>query len=61
MKLSELTHPYHEICDNCHREIVAFKAEDGRIKYRCPDCGTRTIKTIVTKNHIIKDIRRPRC
>lgn len=60
MELDELTKPYLEICDNCHKEIVAFKSDDGLIKYQCPHCGTITVKSFKSRYHYVKDIRRPR-
>ena len=60
MELEELTQPYREICDWCHEEIIAFKSEDGKIRYRCPYCGTMTVKSFKSRNHYTKDIRRPR-
>ena len=32
MELDELTKPYLEICDNCHKEIVAFKSDDALVQ-----------------------------
>lgn len=60
MELSELTQPYREICDSCHKEIIAFKSEDGLVKYQCPFCGTVTVKRIKSRYHYVKDVRRPR-
>ncbi len=60
MQLSDLTRPYREICDACHKEIIAFKSEDGLVKYQCPYCGTVTVKRFKSRYHYIKDIRRPR-
>ena len=60
MELSELTKPYREICDNCHKEIIAYKDDNGLIKYQCPICGTKTVKKMISRNHYVKDIRRPR-
>lgn len=60
MELSELTQPYREICDGCHKEIIAFKSENGLIKYQCPFCGTVTVKRFKSRYHYVKDVRRPR-
>lgn len=60
MNLSELMQPYKEVCDCCHKELTAFKSEDGKIRYRCPYCGTMTVKSYKSRNHYTKDIRRPR-
>lgn len=60
MDLSELTLPYKEICDCWHKVLIAFKSEDGKIRYRCPNCGTLTVKSFKSRNHYVKDVRRPR-
>ena len=60
MQLAELTQPFREICDCCRKELIAFRSEDEKIRYQCPDCGTITVKHFRSRYHYIKDVRRPR-
>ena len=49
MQLEDLTKPIHEICHNCHKEIIAWQDESGLIKYRCPRCGCVTVSKRISR------------
>lgn len=49
-----------EMCEECRNLVVPSRVSEGVFKYRCPSCGTKMVKHIVSKYHFIKDVRRPR-
>lgn len=60
MELSERTKPYSEVCHNCHKEIIAYKNEEGDIKYTCPYCRAASISKRKNRRVVVITVTAPR-
>lgn len=51
--------PVPFVCINCHTEIMGIRDVNGRIKVKCPHCGTVTISQVMNRRHIQMDVYAP--
>ena len=46
-------------CVNCGNEIAGVKDMNGKIKMKCPYCGTVTVSRVMSRRHVQIDVYAP--
>lgn len=47
------------VCNNCFKQTIGFRDEDGTTKYQCSKCGSVSISKIMGRRHIQVDMFAP--
>lgn len=47
------------VCNNCLRQTIGYRDENGMIKYQCPRCGAVNISKVMGRRHIQFDLYAP--
>lgn len=47
------------VCNNCFKETVCLRDENGQIRFRCSCCGSTTYSNVKGRRHVQIDIYAP--
>lgn len=46
-------------CPNCRIKITAIRDRNGKMRVKCPHCGTVTVSQVMSRRHVHADIYAP--